>query len=104
MTADLQRISFDGAISALQATKTLQASESAPELANWCSGAAEALAEHGDGFSDRRQPGVRSRKLSRRYQPPLVCDPRRELLQMRKGYRAPRSRFGLCSVNLLPKT
>ena len=50
MTADLQRISFDGAISALRATKTLQASESAPELANWCNGAAEALAEHGDGL------------------------------------------------------
>jgi hypothetical protein len=50
VTADFQRISFDNAVSALRATHTLKASESAPELVNWCSGAAEALAEHGDGL------------------------------------------------------
>jgi hypothetical protein len=38
MTADLQRISFDNAVSALRITTTLKASESAPELVNWCSG------------------------------------------------------------------
>lgn len=50
MTGDFQRISFDNAVSALRATNTLKASESAPELVNWCSGAAEGLAEHGDSL------------------------------------------------------
>lgn len=50
MTADFQRISFEDAVSALRATSTLRASESAPELVNWCSGAAEGLAEHGESL------------------------------------------------------
>ena len=50
MTGDFQRISFDNAVSALRATNTLKASESAPELVNWCSGAAEGLAGHGDSL------------------------------------------------------
>ena len=50
MTADFQRISFDNAVSALRATNTLKARESAPKLVNWCSGAAEGLAQHGDGL------------------------------------------------------
>ena len=50
MTGDFQRISFDNAVSALRATNTLKASKSAPELVNWCSGAAEGLAGHGDSL------------------------------------------------------
>ena len=50
MTADFRSISFDNAVSALAATNALKASESAPELVNWCSGAAEGLAEHGDNL------------------------------------------------------
>lgn len=50
MTADFQRLSFDDAVSALQATSTLEAGRSAPELVNWCSRAAEGLARHGDSL------------------------------------------------------
>ena len=50
VTADFQSISFDNAVSALRATHTLKTSQSAPELVNWCSGAAEGLAEHGDSL------------------------------------------------------
>jgi len=50
VTADFQKISFDDAVSALRATNTLKASESALELVNWCSGAAEGLAEYGDSL------------------------------------------------------
>jgi hypothetical protein len=50
VTADFQSISFDNAVSALRTTNTLKASESALELVNWCSGAAEGLAEHGDSL------------------------------------------------------
>jgi hypothetical protein len=50
MTADLHRISFDNAVSALRLTATLNASESASGPVNWCSGAAEGLAEHGNSL------------------------------------------------------
>ena len=50
MTADFQSISLDNAVSALQATNTLKANDSALELVNWCSGAADGLAEHGDSL------------------------------------------------------
>ena len=50
MTADFQSISFNNAVSALRATSTLKASESALELADWCSGAAEGLAAYGDSL------------------------------------------------------
>ena len=50
MTADFQSISLDNAVSALQATNTLKTSDSALELVNWCSGAADRLAEHGDSL------------------------------------------------------
>ena len=50
VTADFQRIFFDNAVAALRATNTLKSSEPAPELVNWCSGATEGLAEHGDSL------------------------------------------------------
>ncbi len=50
MTADFQRLSFDDAVSALQATSSLDAGRSAPELVNWCSRAADGLAGHGDSL------------------------------------------------------
>ena len=50
MTADLQSISLPDAVFALRATNTLKASDSALELVNWCSGAADGLAEHGDSL------------------------------------------------------
>jgi hypothetical protein len=53
MTIELQRISFDTLVSVLRATCTVKAGDSAPELMNWCSGAAEALAEHGDSLLKR---------------------------------------------------
>jgi hypothetical protein len=48
--ADFKNISFDHAVSALRAAHALEASHAAPELVNWCSGAAEGLAEYGDGL------------------------------------------------------
>ena len=50
MTADLQSISLPNAVFALRATNTLKASDSALELVNWCSRAADGLAEHGDSL------------------------------------------------------
>lgn len=50
MTADFQSISLNNAVSALRATNTLKASDSALELVNWCSGAADGLADYGDSL------------------------------------------------------
>jgi hypothetical protein len=48
VSADFQNISFESAASAVQAMSTLKASEPMPELVDWCGGAAEALAAHGE--------------------------------------------------------
>lgn len=50
VTADFQSISFNDAVSALRATNTLKAGKSALDVADWCSEAAEGLAEYGDSL------------------------------------------------------
>jgi hypothetical protein len=50
MTACFRTISFESIASAVQAISVLKASEPTPELVNWCGGAAEGLAAHGDSL------------------------------------------------------